>query len=314
LSLILWANAIVLLVMGIWFSAQVRSVARLHRLRNALYARRGTIADFDWTPNNVPAGFIQEIGLPYAQFRDAVTRMKLDDRSSDWYRALRIAEHLVMPARDLASPIRSDLETTYTKIQSGRGYCADFVKVFLGLAHAAGIFARQWSFTHNGFAGFGHTVVEIFDRASGKWLFLDIFNNFHVCNALTSTPMGVLEFREALMHSSPAIRIVPNGTSLLGYPIEERLLAYFRRGLNEWYLVCGNAVFFYESNPLVRWSSRISGQTGQVVAACFGRHPSIQILTTPENTQAVDELIALARKFRVAIILCLAVIATLSFN
>jgi hypothetical protein len=308
LNVLIWINVIAMLVVGIWLSAQVCSVARVVRLRNALYARRGTIADFDWRPNKVPAGFLQETGLPSVIFKDAVTELKIDECSSDWHRALRIAERLTMSARDLG-PIRSDLETTYTRIQAGYGYCADFVKVFLGLTHAAGIFARQWSFSFNGFGGFGHTVVEIFDRASGKWLFLDIYNNIHACNALTSAPMGALEFRDALLHSSPAIRIVPNGAGRLGYPIEEKLLAYFRRGLREWYLVGGNAVFSYEAHPLVRWSSRMSGPIGQVVAACLGRQPSIQILATPENAQAVDELMALARKFRAAMVLFLALMA-----
>lgn len=297
-----------MLVVGIWLGAQVCSVARVVRLRNALYARRGKTADFDWKPNYVPAEFIQETALPSARFKAAVTELKMSECSSDWHRALRIAESLAMSAHDLG-PIRSDLETTYTRIQAGYGYCADFVKVFLGLAHVAGIFARQWSFSFNGFGGYGHTVVEIFDRASNKWLFLDIYNNIHVCNALTSAPMGALEFRDALLRSCPDIRIVPNGTGRLGYPIEEKLLAYFRRGLREWYLVAGNAVFSYEAHPLVRWSSRISGPMGHVVAACLGRQPSIQILATPDNARAVDELMTIARRFRVAMILFLALTA-----
>ncbi len=310
LNVLIWANLIAILAVGIWISAQVCSPARVVRLHNALRARRGTFADYDWKPGNVPVEFRQETGDAHLHFKDAVTRLNLGGCTNDWPQALRIAEHLAMYTRDLG-PISSDLKSTYTRIQAGYGYCADFVKVFLGLSYAAGIFARQWSFSFNGFGGFGYTVVEIFDRASDKWIFLDIYNNIHVCDALTALPMGALEFRDALLRESPHIQIVPNGAGRLGYPIEEKLLAYYRRGLQEWFLVCGNAVFSVEAHPMVRWADRISGPAGQIVAACLGKHPSIQVLTTPENTAAVNELMAQARRFRVAVVAFVALLAML---
>jgi hypothetical protein len=310
LNLLIWANVVAMLAVGLWIGAQLCSPSRLFRLRNALYARRATAADFDWKPANVPAEFRQETGNAPAPFKDAVMRLNTSGCASDWQRALRIAEHLTMVARDLG-PIRSDLETTYARIQAGYGYCADFVKVFLGLAYVSGIFARQWSFSFNGFGGFGHTVVEVFDRSADKWLFLDVYNNIHVCDAATSAPMGALAFREALLHASPAIKIARNGTGRLGYPIEDKLLAYYRRGLQEWYLVCGNAVFLFEAHPLVRWFSRISGPAGQLVAGCLGKQPAIQLLATPQNVVAINALIALARRFRVAIILFMVLVVTL---
>ena len=275
-----------------------------------MHARRGTAADFDWRPSNVPDEFLMETVVSPALFKDVVTRLNLRDCTSDWQRALRIAEHLAIPARDLG-PIRNDLETTYTRILAGYGYCADFVKVFIGLAHTAGLFARQWAFSFSGFGGFGHTVVEIYDRASDKWLFLDVYNNFHVCDAATAAPISALEFREHLLRESADFRIVPNGAGRLGYPIEKKLIAYFRRGLQEWYLVGGNAIFSFEAHSLVRWSIRISGPAAQLVAACFGRLPSIQVLVTPENAVAVTSLMALARRFRVAMFVLVALMMML---
>lgn len=299
LNSLIWANVIGILVVGAWMGAQAWSPARLVRLRNALFARRGTVSDFDWVPDTAPVAFRRETAVPSPLFCDAVARLDLGSCAGDWDRALRIAEHLVVHARDLG-PIQRDLETTYSRILAGYGYCADFVKVFLGLSHAAGIFSRQWSFSHNGFGGNGHTIVEIFDRVSGKWFFLDVYNNFHVCDAATAAPLSALEFRDALLRGSPDIKIVQNGAGRPGYPIEEKLLAYFRRGLQEWYLTCGNAVFSYEANLLIRWSRCVSGALGQVVSLCLGKRPSVQVLATPDNTARVNDLMALDRSFRSA--------------
>ena len=303
-------------MVGAWIGMQAYSTARVVRLRNALFARCGTISDFDWKPDTAPAAFLQETGVPSSRFCDAVEKLDLRSCASDWARALRISEHLAIHAQDLG-PIQSDLEATYSRILAGHGYCADFVKVFLGLAHAAGIFSRQWSFSYNGFGGNGHTIVEIFDRATGKWIFLDVYNNFHVRDAVTAAPLGALEFRDALLRGSSDIKIVPNGEGRLGYPIEEKLLAYFRRGLQEWYLTCGNAVFSYDANPLIRWSRRVSGALGQVVSLYIGKRPSIQVLATPENTARVNDLMALDRSFRLAAVafavLLLLLIGQLSF-
>ncbi len=275
---------------------------RAVRLRNALLARRGIAVDFDWKPANAPSAFRQEKRPAPPAFAETVARLDLESCPSDWDRALRVAEHLTNYAQDLG-PIQADLKKTYARIRDGYGYCADFVKVFLGLAHAAGLTSRQWSFSFDGFGGHGHTIVEIFDRARDKWLFLDVYNNFHACDAATLEPLGALEFRDALLRGTPEFKLVPNGSGRAGYPIEHKLLAYYRRGLQQWYLICGNAVFSFEANPLVRWTSRFSGSLGQAVAAFLGEHPVIQLLGTRENEAAVQELIVLGRRFRIALAL-----------
>ena len=293
-------NLIGIVAVGAWLATQAYPPTRAVRLRNALLARRATIADFEWNPADAPHVFRQETRPAPLTFADAVTRLHLDSCTSDWDRALRVAEHLVSHARDLG-PIQADLETSYARIRDGYGYCADFVKVFLGLAHAAGLCSRQWAFSFDGFGGHGHTIVEVFDRARGKWLFLDVFNNIHACDAATMEPLGALEFREALLRGTRKIRIEPNGSGRLGFPIEDKLLAYYRSGLQEWYLICGNAVFTYEAPPLVRWTSRFSGSMGQIVATFLGGHPSIQVLGTGENEATVQDLTALGRRFRLAL-------------
>ena len=77
----------------------------------------------------------------------------------DWKAALALANHLVEHAGDRGA-VQDDPLTTYRKIRQGYGYCADFVKVYLALAHAGGLSARQWAFSFDEFGGHGHTVVR----------------------------------------------------------------------------------------------------------------------------------------------------------
>lgn len=283
---------------------------RVVQLRNALLARKASARDFDWTPENVPDYFRQETLPAYAAFSEAVEKLNPGACGSDWGVALRIAGHLTSNAKDLGS-IQSDLNTTYVRIGMGYGYCADFVKAFLGLSHAAGLFSRQWCFSFDGFGGHGHTAVEVFDRQIGKWCFLDVHNNIHARDLVTNLPLGALEFREALLRQDRTFRIKQNGTGRLGFAIEEKLLAYFNRGLQEWYLVAGNAVFSYDANPAVRWASRLSGSLGQVVAVCLRCHPPIQILVTSENRAQVLALTRLGLRFRLVLVACMALLTFL---
>ena len=291
-----------MLVLAVWITRQVYPPTRAVRLRNALLFQREAAADFDWAPDHAPGEFRHEKRSPSPAFAESVKRLGLPSGATEWDRALRLAEHLASRARDLG-PIQSDLGTTYARIRDGYGYCADFVKVFLALAHAADVPARQWAFSLDGFGGHGHTIVEIYDRERRKWLFMDVYNNFHARNAATGEVLSALELREALRHGAEDIEFAANGAGRAGYPIRERLLEYYMSGLDEWYLLCGNAVFSYDAHPLVRYASRLSGPLGQLVATVVGVHPRIRLLETRENSRAVRRLIQLARRFRAAVAL-----------
>lgn len=262
----------------------------------------------------MPDEFRREHLIPPALFADVVARLDLKSCDSDWSRALRIADHLIAHAQD-RGPIQADLEQTYSKIIDGYGYCADFVKVFLGLAHAAGLQCRQWAFAFDDFGGHGHTVVEVFERCSGGWRLLDVYNNIHACEASTLQPLSALAFRNALLNGHPPTVIRPNNSGRLGFPIESKLLDYYRRGLQYWYLYCSNAVFSYEAQPLVRWVTRRSSGMGQMVATLMGKQAPIQLLCTDENTDRVRSMLALGRHFRLALyllgILCVLLLAQL---
>lgn len=281
------------------------------RLRNALSLDTGTSQDFDWTPPHFPPGFRAERLPATAEFRDIVTGLGLDDRGGDWNKALALASHLVERAANLG-PVRADPLTTYRAIRDGHGYCADFVKAFLALAHAAGLTVRQWGFSFDGFGGHGHTVVEVYDRQRRKWLLLDVFNNFHVVDAHGGAPLGALECR-ALLASGGQLCMRANGPGRPGFVHRETAVEYYRRGVHQWYLLQGNAVFSSYAHPLVRVAGRLSRGLAQIAASIVGVKPRIRIVETGENAHQVRQLRMLRRQLVAAAglgLLLLAVLAT----
>jgi hypothetical protein len=266
-------------------------------LRNALLLQPSNPRDFDWSPRTVPDDFLLERRQALPCFVAAVEAVQLPPGTGDWEKALRLASYLVEKAQD-RGPIRADLQTTLRRIREGYGYCADFVKVFTGLAHAAGIFCRQWAFSFDGFGGHGHVIVEIFDPVRGKWLFLDVHNNFHVVDAKANEPLGALEFRDYLLGLRGEAKMVPNGPGRPGYIHPEKALDYYRRGLDQWYLMWGNSVFTYDAQPVVRVASRLSGGLGQFAATALKVHPRIRILPTSSNAVAVAQLRVLGTRLR----------------
>lgn len=265
------------------------------RLRNALRLQPSTVSDFRWQPPDYPAGYQVEHRVPSAEFRRIVESLHIDSIPGDWDKALALAGHLTEMAAD-RGPVRADLVATYAAIRNGYGYCADFIRVFLALAQAAGVPARRWAFSFDGFGGHGHTVVEIFDRQRGRWLLLDVYNNFHAVDAASGEPLGALEYREALLDPRGDARMQRSGPGRPGFVHEEKALDYYRRGIDQWYLMWGNAVYSYDAHPLVRWAGRVSPTLADVVANVVGAHPPIRIYPTPRNGDATRRMFALRRR------------------
>lgn len=280
------------------------------RLRNALLLAPSRQDEFNWTPENLPEDFRLERRPPSREFIEAVRALSVAQLTDDWRKALALAGHLAERAQD-KGPIRSDLLTTYRRIRDGDGYCADFVKVFLALAHAAGLMARQWAFSFDGFGGHGHTFVEVFERRRAKWLFLDVHNNFHVVAFATGEPVSAFELRELLRGPDTNLRLVPNGPGRPGFPYAEKALDYYRRGLGEWYLVWGNAVFAGEANPLARWAARMSSGLGRLASMLLDTQPRIHVLRTADNAAQIESLARLRRRARLAIVLLFALVGVL---
>lgn len=289
-------NLAALAALGAWLLRRAWPLTETVRLRNALLVQATVVGDFDWTPETVPADFRRESLAASEDFVAIVAGLGLDGLD-DWAKAVRIAGHLVENSRDLG-PLQDDLAASYRGIREGHGYCADFVKVFLALAHAAGLFARQWAFSFDGFGGHGHTFVEIFDRQAGAWRFLDPHNNFHVVDAQSGQVLSALEFRDSLLGRRGPVAMRPNGSGRPGYVEPAKALDYFRRGAAEWYLWWGNAVFSLYAHPLVWGAGRVSRVLAHFVAILVGAQPHIRIYPAAESGAAASRLFALGRHLR----------------
>jgi len=279
------------------------------RLRNALLLEPSRNEDFLWTPDTMPADFRREQRAASAEFVAVIATLDLTGLS-DWEKALCLAAHLAEKARD-KGPIQDDLAATYVGIREGYGHCADFVKVFLALAHAAGLDTRQWAFSFDGFGGHGHTFVEVFDHRLGKWLFLDPHNNFHVVEAVSGEPLSALEFRDSLLGRRGAIHLQPNGPGRAGYVEEEKALDYFHRGAAEWYLWWGNAPFTYYAHPLVRAAGRVSRGLAHLVGNLVGVQPRIRIYPAAESREAARRMFSLRRRLQASMAAALALLLLL---
>lgn len=265
------------------------------RLRNALLLRRGGEEDFSWTPDTVPMDFQKERLPPSTDYATIVRSLGVEEMRLDWDKARTLAAHLVEYAGD-KGPIRSDLSTTYRRIQEGFGYCSDFVKAYVGLTYAAGLFARQWAFSFDGFGGHGHTFVEVFDRQRARWVFVDVFNNFHAIDTSSGDVLSALDFRDFVAGRRDRVAMRPNGSGRPGFVYEAKALDYYRRGVPEWYMWWGNAVFSYYSDPAVRMAGRVSRTLAQLVAFTVGLQPKMQIYPVTENREQTRRMFRLRRR------------------
>jgi len=229
----------------------------------------------------------------------------------DWDKARTLAAHLGAYAGD-KGPIRSDLATTYRRIQAGYGYCADFVTTYLGLVHAAGVFARQWAFSFDGFGGHGHTFVEVFDRQRARWIFVDVFNNFHAIDTASGEPLSALEFRDFALGRREGVAMRPNGPGRPGFIHDAKALDYYRRGAPEWYMWWGNAVFAYHAHPLVRVAGHVSRSLANAVAVVAGLQPKIRIYPVAENREQARRMFDLRRRLYWIAAILLALLVSLA--
>jgi hypothetical protein len=301
------ANAIALAVALGWLIWLTLPYAQAVRVRNAFLLRRGRPEDFSWTPAAVPGDFRAErMGAPGA-IQGAVESAGVGKLAGDWPRALALVQMLVQHSQHEGG-IRADLATTFNGIVAGYGYCADYVRVYLAAARSAGLFCRQWAFSFDGFGGHGHTVVEIYDRERDRWAFLDVHNNVYAVLAGTDAPIDALALRRALLAAPASIEFRRAGPGRLGFPHFDKLLDYYRRGANEWYLWWGNDVISRERLGLLR---RLSGPLAHRLESTLGRLPPLVILATPENERAIVRMEALRGRVVTAAVVSVVLAASL---
>jgi Transglutaminase-like superfamily len=217
----------------------------------------------------------------------------LPSADGDWNRAMEIARHLVRHAK-YGNPAKSDLVGTYRTILAGGGYCADFSRVFVAMASSAGIFAREWAFSFDGYGGYGHAFVEVFDRASDQWRMIDVFNNFYPADAASGHPLSALQWRDRLRaERTGTVRIMPVGQGRPGFRTDQQLFDYYHRGSDQWYLWWGNARYAYDASPATRLLGGISRSLEQLAAIGLGVHPHIHAIPSETNAKMREAMVHL---------------------
>lgn len=276
------ATLLALLTLCATLLPHVRPSSEAVRLRNALLFDRAGPADFAWTPAQRPASFPTDSAPLPAMLATETAALLATPGQSDWDKSLRIASHLIVHARN-GGAAQSDLAGTYQTILAGGGYCADFTTVFIAMARQAGVFAREWAFSFDGYGGHGHALVEVWDNNSQRWRMLDVFHNFYAVDHVTRQPLSALAFRAHIAGDGSAVDIVRIGAGRDGFRSNAALYQYYRGGVDQWYLWWGNAVYRYDASPATRLLGHLSRSGEQLLAIALGDHPRIRALPTSTN-------------------------------
>ncbi len=275
------------------------------RLRNSLLITAADPRAGDWRPENTPRGFLTETLPIPASIASVARKATLNAAASDLDKARLLAGHLLRHIRD-GGQIRSlDIEATYRAIiEDGRGYCADIIDAYVALALAAGIAVRHWGFSFDGFGGHGHTVAEIFDRNLRRWVMLDVYNNVMPLSA-SGEPLSVREFVPLFKSREAEVTFVAIAPGRRVYSVEEKLRAYYRDGLDQWYLWNGNNIVSRGRSNTVVWSlGAIFEPLGELAAISAGLFPQIVPLASPTNAVYVERMFALRAQLLSIVAVC----------
>jgi hypothetical protein len=286
------ANVLALIAGTGWLARLTLPASQAVRVRNAFLLRRGRPEDFDWTPSTVPADFRVERRRAPPVIEAAVASAGIQNAGGDWQQARALVTMLVRHWR-ADGAIQSDLTSTYNGIVAGCGYCADYVRVYLAAACSAGLTCRQWAFSFDGFGGYGHTFVEVYDRQRAKWIFLDVHNNVYAVRGGSEELLGALDLNRALLHSSP-IEFRRASPGRLGFRHFDKLRDYYQRGANQWYLWWGNDVVTRDTAGLRGALAGVSGRLTHRLTSAF-RLPSIMAFSTSANEREIKRMERLRR-------------------
>jgi hypothetical protein len=302
------ASALVgILVPAAWVWTTVTPGEDLVQLRNSIGAEVGQMPDFTWGPDNPPTTYLLNEGAvppAFEQLAAFAVPGPGQPTGGEFESALAISRDLMKAPKRVGGPVREDSAGTYAEItERGRGYCADFTKVFNGMAIAAKVPVRQWGFAFNGF-GSGHTFNEIYDSRRGKWLMVDSFHSLFFVDAGSREPLSVLEVHDRLLgladDAGPVAieRIVPDR-----YPFRSDNLAidYYRRGMSQLWLVWGSNIFDYEASWPGQLGYRFHRAAGQLVGIFLGTYPTIRIYPDGLSRRDLDQLTEGRNEFLMAV-------------
>lgn len=303
LRTLVWVTSgVLLLVIG---SILVRASpsSEAVRLRNALLLQEQSDVALDWTPREVPASFlVEKLQVPVRITVAAKTIASTIGSKDDLTLARALAAHLNSHALK-GGRIRSlDVAEIYrTIIEDGNGYCADIVDAYVALAHAAGLFVRPWAFSFDGYGGLGHINVEVFDRSRNAWVLLDVFNNVMPTERESGRPLSVIEFRAAFEKDPESVKFVPIAEGRQRIPIYSKLVDYYARGHDQWYLWSGNNVMSRTDSPLIKAAERIGEPLAEAVSIWQGRYPRIHPIASTTNHALLESMHDLRVKLLVSL-------------
>ena len=231
----------------------------------------------------------------------------LDAQSSDFERALALVRHLDQPGYPRGGMLALPSLDTYRAMRdSGRGYCADYTQVFLALAEAAGLSAREWGISFNGYSGAGHALIEIYARELRSWVMLDVFNGLYVSDE-AHRPLSLPALRARLVRGEQAGLNVEVVADIMPFASPALALHYLDRGMPRAYLWT-DAHSAGQPQALLDAISRRSRAIAQLLAIATGRAPRLVLIPAPEQRPALLEL----RLLRLACITALVSSALLS--
>jgi hypothetical protein len=190
------------------------------RLRNALLIETPSATVGQWQPDSPRPGFLSErrpVPLEIAQ-RSGTSRRIPPVGPGELAQPALVA-HLLATCATAAVFARTSVETTYRAIvEEGRGYCSDYIDVFVALAHAVGIPVRSWAFSFDGFGGRTHSGRDL-RSALGQWIMLDVFNNVHPVSRV-GRPLSVSS--SARVRGDPnSVEFVPDRPGRVAYAMTQ---------------------------------------------------------------------------------------------
>jgi hypothetical protein len=277
------AIALNLAISSAWLATFLLAGDNLVRLRNSLGARIGEVSDFTWLPSDPPADFmVGRHAAPeslVAAAKSALARLDEDDPGA-FTVSVAFSQDLMRAPKRVDGAVNSTSAATYQAIvEQGRGYCADFVKVFTALSLVRGIPVRQWGFAFNAF-GSGHTFNEVYDKQLRKWVMIDSFHSLYFVDPVSRVPLSTLEVHDRLLalgespQSVEIVRIVPERVP---FRSDDLAMDYYRRGMPQLWLVWGSNVFDYEASFAGRIESSVHRSIGQLLGILTNRYPAIRV-------------------------------------
>jgi hypothetical protein len=291
-----------LLTPTLWFGSLVTPGEEAVKIRNSLVAEIADVDTFGWQPAAVPPSFKLNRSGPTERFRRTAATIRAGvttPEPSGLVSAIAISRHLMQSPERRGGAIQSDLGETYQRITGkGQGYCADFTRVFSGLAIAMGLPVRTWSISFDGF-GAGHSFNEVFDAVRSKWIMIDSFHSLYFVDQKSHEPLSVLEVHDRLLFPDRggAIAIEPIVGSRIPFRSNDLALDYYRRGFSQLALVWGNNVFDYDRSRTIKAASHASRHVERAVAIGLNVYPAFKIYPLGRSQRDVEALFRTRNRF-----------------